>query len=150
VRDAILRSPHYGVFDSVGATVEDGVLSLNGSVYRGYTRDDLVNRVAKVEGLRGLREQIALQSVSSFDDSLRRQIYFQIYGTRFTHFANPANPPVRIVVDRGRVTLTGNVPSNVDRVMLGHIARDTMAFKVDNLLEVDGERDKEARSGSTD
>jgi osmotically-inducible protein OsmY len=151
VRDQILRSPNYGVFDSVGASVEDGVLLLNGSVRRGYTRNDIVDRVAKVEGLRGLQEQIQVQGVSTFDDQLRRQLYFQIYGERFTHFANPANPPVRIVVDRGRVTLTGSVPSNVDRVMLGHIARNTSAFKVDNRLEVDSEREKEARrGGSTD
>jgi osmotically-inducible protein OsmY len=146
VRDAILRSPNYGVFDSVGAAVEDGVLTLEGSVRRGYTRNDIVDRVARVEGLRGLREQIGVQGVSTFDDRLRRQLYFQIYGERFTHFANPANPPVRIVVDRGRVTLTGNVPSNVDRVMIGHIARNTSAFKVDNRVVVDSERDKEARS----
>lgn len=150
VRSAILRSPNYGVFDSVGATVEDGVLLLDGSVLRGYTRNDIVDRASKVEGLRGLRDGIALQSVSQFDDRLRRQLYFQIYGERFTHFANPANPPVRIVVDRGRVTLTGSVPSNVDRVMLGHIARNTLAFKVDNQVQVDSERDKERRSGSSD
>ena len=150
VRDQILRSPNYGVFDSVGATVEDGVLFLNGSVRRGYTKNDIVDRVAKVQGLRGLQESIAIQGVSNFDDQLRRQLYFQIYGERFTHFANPANPPVRIVVDRGRVTLTGSVPSNVDRVMLGHIARNTSAFKVENRLEVDSEREREARGGSTD
>lgn len=152
VRSAILRSTNYGVFDSVGATVEDGVLFLNGSVRRGYTRNDVVDRAAKVEGLRGLRERIDVQGVSTFDDSLRRQLYFQIYGERFTHFANPANPPVRIVVDRGRVTLTGSVPSNVDRVMIGHIARGTSAFKVDNQVIVDSEREKERRrgGGSTD
>jgi osmotically-inducible protein OsmY len=149
VQDTILRSVHYGVFDSVGAAVQDGVLTLNGSVRRGYTDNDIVDRVSRVEGLRGLRDAITLQSVSQFDDRLRRQLYVQIYGDRFTHFANPANPPVRIVVDRGRVTLTGSVPSNVDRVMIGHIARDTMAFKVDNRLEIDSERDKE-RSGSSD
>jgi len=150
VQDTILRSVHYGVFDSVGAAVQDGVLVLNGSVRRGYARNEIVERASRVEGLRGLKDQIALQSVSQFDDRLRRQLYVQIYGERFTHFANPANPPVRIVVDRGRVTLTGSVPSNVDRVMIGHIARDTMAFKVDNRLEIDSEREKEQRSGSSD
>jgi osmotically-inducible protein OsmY len=150
VQDTILRSVHYGVFDSVGAAVQDGVLVLNGSVRRGYARNEIVERASRVEGLRGLKDQIALQSVSQFDDRLRRQLYLQIYGERFTHFANPANPPVRIVVDRGRVTLTGSVPSNVDRVMIGHIARDTMAFKVDNRLEIDSEREKEQRGGSSD
>ena len=58
---------------------------------------------------------------------------------------------LRIVVDRGRVTLTGSVPSNVDRTLIGHIARDTMAFKVDNRLELDSEREKEERKpGSSD
>lgn len=150
VRSAILRSTNYGVFDSVGATVEDGVLFLEGSVYRGYTRNDVVDRAARVEGLRGLRERIAVQSVSTFDDRLRRQLYYQIYGERFAHFANPANPPVRIVVDRGRVTLTGSVPSNVDRMLLGNIARNTLAFQVDNQVVVDSERVKEAKRGSTD
>lgn len=145
VHDAVLRSPNYGVFDSVGAAVLDGVALLQGSVRQGYRRNDVVDRVSRVEGLRGLREQIAVQSVSTFDDRLRRQLYYEIYGERFTHFANPANPPVRIVVDRGRVTLTGSVPSNVDRVMLGHIARNTSAFKVDNRLELDSERSREAR-----
>lgn len=151
VRDTILRSVNYGVFDSVGAAVQDGVLTLNGSVRRGFSRNEIVDRVARVEGLRGLRDEIAVQSVSQFDDRLRRELYFQIYGERFTHFANPAHPPVRIVVDRGRVTLTGSVPSNVDRTLIGHIARDTMAFKVDNRLELDSEREKEERKpGSSD
>jgi osmotically-inducible protein OsmY len=149
-QDAILRSVHYGVFDSVGVAVQDGVMVLNGSVRRGYTRNDIVDRVSRIEGLRGLEDRIGLQSVSQFDDRLRRQLYFQIYGERFTHFANPAHPPVRIVVDRGRVTLTGSVPSNVDRTLIGHMARDTMAFKVDNRLEIDSEREKEKRGGSTD
>lgn len=151
VRDTILRSVNYGVFDSVGAGVQDGVLTLNGSVRRGFSRNEIVDRVSRVEGLRGLRDEIAVQSVSQFDDRLRRELYFQIYGERFTHFANQANPPVRIVVDRGRVTLTGSVPSNVDRTLIGHIARDTMAFKVDNRLELDSEREKEERKpGSSD
>lgn len=150
VEDAILRSPNYGVFDSVGAGVENGVVTLTGSVRMGYRKDDIVDRVSRVEGLRGLREHIEVQGVSQFDDRLRRQLYYEIYGNeRFVHFTNLANPPVRIVVDHGRVTLTGVVPSRVDQVMLGHIARSTSAFRVDNQLEVESERDREAKSGGT-
>src|SRR4029434_7397688 len=116
----------------------------------GYHKNDIVDRVSRVEGLRGLREQIAVQGVSAFDDRLRRQLYFEIYGSeRFVHFTTLATPPVRIVVDRGRVTLTGVVPSKVDQVMLGHIARSTSAFRVDNRLQVERERDREARGGQT-
>lgn len=144
VRKAILRSPNYGVFDSVGVTIEDGVVLIQGSVRMGYRKNDIVDRVAKVEGLRGLTDEIQVQSVSQFDDRLRGQLFRQIYGSdRFVHFTNLANPPVRIVVDRGRVTLTGYVPTRVDQALLGHIARSTSAFKVDNLVQVDGEQDKE-------
>jgi osmotically-inducible protein OsmY len=144
VRKAILRSPNYGVFDSVGVAVEDGVVVIQGSVRMGYRKSDIVDRVAKVEGLRGLQDEIQVQSVSQFDDRLRGQLFREIYGSdRFVHFTNLANPPVRIVVDRGHVTLTGFVPSRVDQALLGHIARSTSAFKVDNLVQVDGEQDKE-------
>ena len=144
VRKAILRSPNYGVFDSVGVTIEEGVVLIQGSVRMGYRKNDIVDRVAKVEGLRGLTDEIQVQSVSQFDDRLRGQLFRQIYGSdRFVHFTNLANPPVRIVVDRGHVTLTGYVPSRVDQALLGHIARSTSAFKVDNLVQVDGEQDKE-------
>jgi osmotically-inducible protein OsmY len=144
VRKAILRSPNYGVFDSVGVTIEDGVVLIQGSVRMGYRKNDIVDRVAKVEGLRGLTDEIQVQSVSQFDDRLRGQLFRQIYGSdRFVHFTNLANPPVRIVVDRGHVTLTGYVPTRVDQALLGHIARSTSAFKVENLVQVDGEQDKE-------
>lgn len=144
VRKAILRSPNYGVFDSVGVTIEDGVVLVQGSVRMGYRKNDILDRVAKVEGLRGLTDGIQVQSVSQFDDRLRGQLFRQIYGSdRFVHFTNLANPPVRIVVDRGHVTLTGYVPTRVDQALLGHIARSTSAFKVDNLVQVDGEQDKE-------
>lgn len=152
VRKAILRSPNYGVFDSVGVTIEDGVVLVQGSVRMGYRKNDILDRVARVEGLRGLTDGVQVQSVSQFDDRLRGQLYREIYGSqRFVHFTNLANPPVRIVVDRGHVTLTGYVPSRVDQALLGTIARSTSAFKVDNLVQVDGEQDKErgrkSRSG---
>jgi len=46
---------------------------------------------------------------------------------------------VRIVVDHGKVTLTGWVNSAVDRTLVGIAARDTLAFDVDNRVKIDGE-----------
>ena len=46
---------------------------------------------------------------------------------------------MRIVVDNGRVTLTGWVNSAVDRQVFGNIANATLAFQVDNRIKVDGE-----------
>ena len=62
-----------------------------------------------------------------------------VWGLTFWCFYRVLNAPVHIVVDRGRVTLTGSVASRLERTLLGHLARQTMAFEVDNRLQVEGE-----------
>jgi len=144
VTEAILRYPWYSIFDSVEMGVEDGVVVLKGSVNQPYRKSDIEDRVARVAGLRELKSDIRVQPVSTFDDRLRRQIAYAIYADeRFIQYANRANPPIRIIVDRGNVTLTGYVSSRVEQVILGHIARGTLAFAVDNKVQVDGDTPKE-------
>jgi osmotically-inducible protein OsmY len=138
-RNAVLRYPYYSVFDSVELGVEDGVALLQGSVRNDLHRDEIEAAVARVPGLRDLKNEIKVQSVSFFDERLRRQIYTAIYSDVLRPFAGRTDAPVRIVVDNGRVTLTGWVNSNVDRQLLGNIANSTLAFKVDNRIKVDGE-----------
>lgn len=140
VRQAILRHPRYSIFDSVDLGVEDGVVLLRGSVRHPHRRSEIEARVAEVRGIREIRNEIQVQPVSSFDDRLRYQLAYLIYGDlRFIHYAHRANPPIHIIVDRGRVTLTGYVASPVERAVIGHIARAVLAFEVDNRLEVDGQ-----------
>jgi hyperosmotically inducible protein len=145
VAGAVLRSVHYGVFDSVGVGVEDGVVTLVGSVLRPWHRSDIEQRVARVPGVRDIRNEIRVQPVSSFDDRLRRQLHREIYGGLLRQHAESASPPVRIVVENGRVTLSGVVNSRVERVMLESIARGTMAFRVSNEVQVESEIEKEPR-----
>jgi osmotically-inducible protein OsmY len=146
VRSAILKTPFYGVYDSVEMGVENGVVTLAGSVYRPNRKDDIESAVARVKGVRDIESRIAVQSVSLFDDQLRRQIYARIYGNfTFAQYSNRANPPIRIVVDRGRVTLTGWVQNNVDRALVENVARGTLAFDVVNHLHVDGETPQDAK-----
>ena len=142
IRSAILRYPHYTVFDSVEFAVDDGVVLLRGSVRQPWRRSDIDEQIAGIPGIREVRNEIAVQSLSFFDDSLRRQIYRGIYGSVdavMGTFASVANPPVRIVVDKGKVTLTGSVSSPVQQSILGNIARQTLAFDVDNRVQVDGD-----------
>ena len=144
VADAILAEPRYGVFDSVGAAVEDGVVVLQGSVYNGWLKDSFDRRVAEIEGVREIRNEIRIAPASSYDDRLRAQLYRQIYGDdMFVRYSNWANPPIRIVVENGKVTLTGVVNSPIEQTRLGMIARGTPAFKVTNQVEVESERTKE-------
>ncbi len=150
VADTILGYVHYGVFDSVGVGVNDGVVTLVGSVYQPWRRDELDGRVARVEGVREIKNDLRVQPNSIFDDRLRAQLYRRIYGNElFVPYANFANPPIRIVVENGKVTLTGVVNSNVERVVLGSIANGTLAFSVDNQVQVESEMHKEPKSKST-
>ena len=49
------------------------------------------------------------------------------------------NPPIHIVVERGRVTLEGVVNSEVDRMLARSIASSFQAFSVTNNLKTDAE-----------
>jgi osmotically-inducible protein OsmY len=150
IEEAIVRYPYYGVFDSVEVGVQDGAVALGGSVYQPWRKDDLEARVARVPGIRSMSSEIRVQGVSGFDESLRRQLARRIYGNdNFVQYANWPNPPIRIVVENGKVTLTGYVRSNVEQVMVGHIARGTLAFGVDNRVEVDGARPEEGAKTTT-
>ncbi|HEY6547206.1 MAG TPA: BON domain-containing protein [Vicinamibacteria bacterium] len=150
VEEAILRYPYYGVFDSVEIGVKDGVVALSGSVYQPWRKSDLEARIAEVDGIRALESELRVQSVSGFDESLRRQLVRRIYGSEnFVQYANWPHPPIRIVVENGKITLTGYVRSNVEQVMLGHIARGTLAFGVDNRVEVEGTRPEEGAKTPT-
>ena len=151
VADAILREPRYGVFDSVGVAVQDGVVVLQGSVHQPWLKDSFDQRVAQVEGVRDIKNEIRIAPASGYDDRLRAQLYRRIYGDdMFVRYANWADPPIRIVVENGKVTLTGVVNSRVEQARLGMIARGTLAFKVTNAVEVESERSKEPVKKTTE
>ena len=146
VRKAILSEPRYGIFDYVEFAVSDGAVRLVGSVVQPWKKSSIESRVARVAGVRALENDIAVQSFSSFDSDLRTSLARRIYGdVRFVHYAHRSNPPIRILVDRGHVTLAGWVNSPVERAVLGAIALSTPSFKVSNELRVDGEVPEEDR-----
>jgi osmotically-inducible protein OsmY len=57
----------------------------------------------------------------------------------FWNYANMVNPPIRIVVNRGRVTLEGVVQSNVERQLARALATGFGEFEVKNRLKTDAE-----------
>lgn len=145
VAETILRYPRYEVFDSVDLAVSDGAVVLQGSVLHPYRKKEIEDRVARVEGVKEIRNEIRVQPVSTFDDRLRAQLYRAIYGDqRFVQYRNWVDPPIRIVVENGHVTLTGYVNSAVERTVLDHIARSSSSFGVVNRVQVEGEAAKES------
>jgi hypothetical protein len=49
------------------------------------------------------------------------------------------NPPIHIIVERGRVTLEGVVNNDLERVVAGSIAGSFMSFEMKNELKTDDE-----------
>ena len=140
VATSVDRYTRFTIFDDVNAYVKDGVVTLTGKVTMPYKRDDITKRVAKIDGVRSVRDEIAVLPVSQFDDELRYRIARSIYGnSNFWNYAIMPNPPIHIVVEHGRVTLTGVVGSNVDRMLAQSLATQFGAFSVTNALKTDAE-----------
>lgn len=144
VQQQVLRYPHFTVFDSIHAEVDNGVVRLTGKVTMPYKREEIAKRVARVEGVRNVRNEIGVLPVSQFDDELRLGIARAIYGnSNFWRYGSMVNPPIHIVVERGRVTLEGVVNSEVDRMLARSIASSFRAFSVTNNLKTDEEARQE-------
>jgi hyperosmotically inducible protein len=140
VQRQVLRYSHFTIFDSVQAQIDDGVVTLTGRVTMPYKRDEIARRVAKVETVREVRNRIEVLPASQFDDELRYGIARAIYGnSNFWNYASMTNPPIHIIVERGRVTLEGVVNSEVDRMLARSIAGSFNAFSVTNNLKTDEE-----------
>jgi hyperosmotically inducible periplasmic protein len=140
VATSVERYTRFTIFDDVSASVKDGVVTLTGKVTMPFKRDDIEKRVAKVNGVVTVRDEITVLPVSQFDDELRYRIARSIYGhSNFWNYAIMANPPIHIVVERGRVTLTGVVGSEVDRMLARSLATQFGAFSVTNDLKTDAE-----------
>lgn len=140
VQKQVLRYPHFTIFDSVNAQIEDGVVRLTGKVTMPYKRDDIERRVSRVSGVREVENRIEVLPVSQFDDELRYSIATAIYrNPMFQSYAVMVNPPIHVIVDRGRVTLEGVVNSNVERMLARSIAGSFAAFEIRNELKTDAE-----------
>jgi hyperosmotically inducible protein len=115
-------------------------MTLTGKVTMPYKRNDIEKRIAKLSGVTQVRNEIEVLPVSQFDDDLRVGIARAIYGhSNFWRYGSMINPPIHIVVERGRVTLEGVVNSEVDRMLARSIASSFQAFSVTNNLKTDEE-----------
>ena len=132
--------PHFTIFDDVSVGVENGIVTLAGKMTMGYKRDELQKRVAAIAGVKQVVNQLEVLPASSDDDALRQRIARAIYGNaNFWSYAVMRNPPIHIVVDRNRVTLTGLVRTETDRRLAQALANQFNALSVANELKTDAE-----------
>lgn len=140
VSKQVNRYVNFSIFDDVSASVDEGIVTLTGKVTMPYKRTDIERRVAKIDGVQEVHNKLTVLPVSIFDDELRYRIARSIYGnSSFWQYASMANPPIHIVVDRGRVTLTGVVNSEVERMLARSLASSFGAFQVTSDLKTDAE-----------
>jgi len=134
----------FTIFDDISGHVENGIVTLSGKVTMPFKKNDIERRVARIDGVREVRNTITVLPVSPFDEELRYKISRAIYGNpSFWTYASMANPPIHIIVENGRVTLTGVVNSNVDRMLASSLATGFGEFSVTNALRTDSERQSE-------
>jgi hyperosmotically inducible protein len=140
VQKQVLQYPHFTIFDSVNAEIDNGVVTLTGKVTMPFKRDEIERRVSRLAGIQKVNNRIEVLPVSQFDDQLRYGIARAIYSNpAFYGFGSMVNPPIHIIVERGRVTLEGVVHSNVDRMLARSIASSFNAFELKNELKTDAE-----------
>jgi len=134
------RYTQFTIFDDVSASVNGGVVTLTGKVTMPYKREDIEKRVGRVTGVVSVHDDISVLPVSQFDEELRYRIARSIYGnSNFWNYAMMPNPPIHIVVEHGRVTLTGVVGTDVDRMLARSLATQFGALSVTNALKTDAE-----------
>ena len=139
VSTRIRRYVFFSIFDDAQVAVEKGVVTLTGRVTMPDKADAFVDLASRVKGVQRVVNLVKALPVSSYDDQLRFRIARDIYGDPlFWNLAIQVDPPLHIVVEHGRVTLTGVVSSEVERRKAEMIALSTFGvFSVDNQLRLD-------------
>jgi len=140
VSKAVNRYAYFTIFDDVNAQVKDGVVTLTGKVTMPYKRDEIEKRVAKVDGVRAVRDRVTMLPVSKSDDRLRVQIARTIYSNpALWNYRLGPNPSIHVIVEHGHVTLTGVVLSNADRQIARSLVTQFGVMTVKNDLKTEAE-----------
>ena len=136
---AVANYSLFTVFDDVGFQIaEEGIVVLSGYVTEPIKKTELEARVGKVTGVRELKNVIEVLPAGGSDDRIRRSLYNNIYGNgMFTQYRNRAHPPIRIIVNRGKLILSGAVRNRMEKSKAESIARSTFGvLGVDNRLRI--------------
>lgn len=129
------------IFDDVDAQVQDGRVTLTGKVTMAVKKHEVVSRVRTVDGVRELHDEIGILPASAEDEALRTRVARAIYGSpAFHRYAALPHPPIHILVEYGRVTLTGVVASDVDRALAQSLAAGQGERSLSCALRTDAER----------
>jgi len=138
VRHELASLPYYNVFDSLSFRIDQGTVILSGEVTQPVVSDDAQNVVKRLAGVSAVKNEIEVLPLSDFDNQIRWKTYFAIYGYGpLERYSQGVQPPIRILVKNGNVTLQGNVFNEMDRNVI-NVRANTVpgVFSVTNELKV--------------
>ena len=142
VARSILKIPRYEVFDHIDFSIDNnGVVTLTGKVRNAINKSDAEGYVKHVKGVTRVINKIELLPLGSFDEQIRRDLYTTISNAGgLSRYLWTVNPDVRLIVDRGHITLEGSVYNMGDYNHMNIVARSVPgAFSVTNNLKVGGD-----------
>lgn len=114
VGERIRKYDRYSIFDNIDGRVNNGVVSLTGALTAPEKATDILERVAKVRGVQGINNKIEVLPASQSDDRLRVAIVDAIYRDPAFENYSRVDPPIRVIVNNGHVTLVGFVRSQIE------------------------------------
>jgi hyperosmotically inducible periplasmic protein len=127
-------------FNNINIGVQNGVVTLSGTVYGPTDKDSALSVVSHTPGVRDVVDNLEVAPVSPMDDQLRLRLARVIYGDpQLQRYALDPAKPIRITVVNGNVELSGVVDSKMDKDVAGIRANSVPGvFKVVNNLQVAG------------
>ncbi|GAC1650899.1 MAG: hypothetical protein NVS9B15_10760 [Acidobacteriaceae bacterium] len=127
-------------FNAITIGVQNGIVTLGGTVYGPTDKDSALSLVANTPGVKDVVDNLEVAPVSPMDDELRLQLARVIYGTpQLQKYALDPAKPIRITVVNGNVTLSGVVDNQGDKDIANIRANGVPGvFKVTNNLQVVG------------
>src|SRR5215204_3773653 len=115
VRKKILMLPRYEIFDAIGYEVNGDTVTLVGKVRNAVNRKDAERSVSKIAGVNRVVNEIEVLPLGGYDDSIRVRLYETLANSgSLSRYMWENNPSIRLVVDRGHVTLEGFVSTRGD------------------------------------
>jgi hyperosmotically inducible protein len=120
VRHEILMYSNYTLWDDISFRIDNGNVSLLGAVSQPYKKSDLERIVQHVPGVASVTNEIKVLPLSMQDDRLRLQVARAIYRDPvLSRYSMGAVPAIHIIVDNGKVTLTGAVNNALEKQVAG-------------------------------
>lgn len=139
VRHELVMLPFLSVFDNLQFQVDGSTVILSGQTHRSSLKKSAERVVARLEGITQVENKIEVLPLSSFDDRIRLGVLRAVYGNSvLDRYAMRAQPPIRIVVKNGDVTLEGVVAREMEKNVAFIRANSVSGvFSVTNNLRVE-------------